>query len=387
MRDVAIVGAGPAGLVAARALAAAGHDVLVLEEHAQIGVPVHCTGLLGLEAFDEFPIPRSAILATTHIARFVAGDGSSVTVDAERVRAAIVDRAAFDQALAAGTREAGAELRTGARVRGIAVHRDRVAIAGDEDRAPVEARACIIACGANYRFNRLLGLGVPRVFVQSAQIETPLEGSPEIEVFLGREIAPGGFAWLVPFRRNARPHTRAGLMCETNAASRFARFASDVRRRFGIDDEWPSPRVKLLPLGPVDRTYADRVIAVGDAAGLVKPTTGGGIYYSLVSGQIAGEVLERALAADDLSRGRLKEYETRWRDRLGAEIRIGLAFRKLAARLNDTAIDALVELARVDGLIPLLRETADFNWHRRSALALLRHAEFRRILLSSLWSG
>jgi geranylgeranyl reductase family protein len=386
VRDVAIVGAGPAGLVAARALAAGGRDVLVLEEHDQIGVPVHCTGLLGLETFDELPIPRTAILATTHVARFVAADGSSVVVDAGRVRAAVVDRAAFDQALAAGTRAAGAELRTGVRVRGIAVHADRVAIAGDAPDAPIEARACILACGANYRFNRALGLGVPRAFVQSAQVETPFEGPEHVEVFLGRAIAPGGFAWLVPFAREDHPFTRVGLMCDSNAGARFDRFAADVRNRFGVDGAWPSPRVKLLPLGPVDRTYADRVLAVGDAAGLVKPTTGGGIYYSLVSGDIAAEVLEGALEADDLSRARLREYEARWRERLGAEIRIGLAFRKLASRLDDTAIDALVELARVDGLIPLLRETADFNWHRRSALALLRHAEFRRILLGALWS-
>ena len=58
----------------------------------------------------------------------------------------------------------------------------------------------------------------------------------------------------------------------------------------------------------------------------------------------------------------------------------------LAARLNDRGIDSLVELARIDGIVPMLRQTADFNWHRQSALALLRHSQFRRILLSSLWS-
>jgi hypothetical protein len=58
----------------------------------------------------------------------------------------------------------------------------------------------------------------------------------------------------------------------------------------------------------------------------------------------------------------------------------------LAARMNDRAIDSVVELARVDGIVPLLRQTADFNWHRQSALALLKHAQFRKILLSSLWS-
>ena len=176
-------------------------------------------------------------------------------------------------------------------------------------------------------------------------------------------------------------------MCESRALAHFRRFAARLRDRFGAPPgEWPDPRLKILPLGPVSRTYAPRLLAVGDAAGLVKPTTGGGIYYSLVSGQIAADTLDDALRADDLREGRLRRYEVEWRERLGAEIRIGLAFRTLTARMNDQAIDAVIELARIDGVIPMLRQTADFNWHRQSALALLKHAQFRKILLSSLWS-
>lgn len=387
MRDVAVIGGGPAGLMTSRVLAAAGHDVLVLEEHAEIGVPVHCTGLLGLEAFSELDIPRDAILATASAASFIAADGSSVLMDADRVHAAVVDRARFDQALAERSRAAGAEIRSGARVRSIAIGSRAVTIAIDSDAQPIVARACVLACGANYRFNRQLGLGVPKAYVQSAQLERPFDGPERVEVHLGRDVAPGGFAWLVPFQRDGRTANRLGLMCESRAASRFRAFAGRTRARFGVEgDSWPEPRLKILPLGPVSRTYGSRVLAVGDAAGLVKPTTGGGIYYSLISGQLAGETLDAALREDDLRDCRLRRYEHDWRSRLGAEIRIGLAFRSLASRMNDRAIDAIVELARLDGIVPLLRQTADFNWHRQSALALLRHAQFRRILIASLWS-
>lgn len=387
MRDVVVIGAGPAGLMAARQLAQHQHDVVVLEEHAAIGVPTHCTGLLGLEAFSELDIPRHTILDTTHAARFVGPDGSSVVVDADRVNAAIVDRALFDQSLAASCTAAGADLRSSARVRTITIGADRVTVTADGAGGTIEARACILACGANYRFNRQLGLGVPRAYVQSAQLELAFAGPDQIEVHLGRQVAPRGFAWVVPFRRDGQPFQRLGLMADARAGSHFRSFASDLRHRFAVSDQaWPEPRLKILPLGPVSRTYGPRLLAVGDAAGLVKPTTGGGIYYGLISGQFAAETLDGALREDDLRESRLRHYETRWRDRLGAEIRIGLAFRLLASRFNDRGIDSLVELARIDGIIPMLRQTADFNWHRQSALALMRHSQFRRILLSSLWS-
>ncbi|MGB2713360.1 MAG: NAD(P)/FAD-dependent oxidoreductase [Vicinamibacterales bacterium] len=389
--DVIVIGAGPAGLSTARALAAQGRSVLVLEEHEQVGQPVHCTGLLGLEAFDELDLPTHTIRTVLRSARFHGAGGRTVAVDAHGVAAAVVDRAAFDRALAKQAVDAGADLRCAHRVQQIEIETDRVmvhACAPADRTTAFQARVCVLACGAQYRFNRQLGLGIPRAYLQTAQVEAPFAPLDTVEIDLDRAIAPGGFAWVVPFSIDRVAGARIGLMAVNNAAVRFARYAETLSERFGLPEHAAlgAPRLKVLPLGPVRRSYGDRVLAVGDAAGLTKPTTGGGIYYSLLSGNIAAEVLLDRLRDDRLNRESLRSYETQWRARLGPELRAGLAFRTLAARFDNRAVDALLELAAIDGIVPLLRRTADFNWHRETALALLRHAGFRRIVLNALWS-
>jgi len=197
-------------------------------------------------------------------------------------------------------------------------------------------------------------------------------------------MAPAGFAWLVPLHRGTVPHARIGIMTETRSRARFDAFLGGLCARAGVDPATlPAPRLKMLPLGPIARTFGDRVLAVGDAAGLVKPTTGGGIYYGLLSGALAADVITDALRRDRLEAATLRRYESSWRRRLGAEIRVGLAFRRVVSTLSDESIDALIELGRVNGIVPLLQRHASFNWHRTAAIALLAHPSFRKIVFRS----
>jgi digeranylgeranylglycerophospholipid reductase len=119
----------------------------------------------------------------------------------------------------------------------------------------------------------------------------------------------------------------------------------------------------------------------------VKPTTGGGIYYGMLSGAIAAETLTKRLRQDRLDAAALRDYEAGWKRRLGPEIKTGLRFRKIMARLSDESIDALIDLAKVNGVVPLLQRTASFNWHRKAAIALLGHPAFRQIALKSWIRG
>jgi flavin-dependent dehydrogenase len=144
------------------------------------------------------------------------------------------------------------------------------------------------------------------------------------------------------------------------------------------------PRQKILPLGPIARTVADRLLVVGDAAGLVKPTTGGGIYYSLMSAALAADAAVPALRRNRLTAADLSDYERRWRDRLDDELGSQQTLRKIAERMSDGEIDALFDLARTDGIIPLVRRTASFNQHRHLIRALLQHPPARRVLLRAM---
>ena len=90
--DVVVVGGGPAGLITARDLAADGFSVLVLEEHAEIGAPVHCTGVLGSDAFDELALDRRSILQIADSASFISASGHIVRLSNGRARRSWTDR-------------------------------------------------------------------------------------------------------------------------------------------------------------------------------------------------------------------------------------------------------------------------------------------------------
>jgi geranylgeranyl reductase family protein len=389
MFDVLVVGGGPGGLNCARRLAQSGYAVAVLEEHTTSGQPVHCTGVLAVEAFDEFGLSRRSILNPLATARFFSPAGLSVSHTTRTTEALVVDRALFDQDLHRQALEAGATVIMGHRVTSVDVSADAVTVLAGH--RTFTARSAVLACGANYVLHRQLGLGMPGTYLRTAQLELQASRPRDVEIHFGQEVAPQGFAWLVPVDREDGSYARVGVMCSQNPARYFTAFVQRHTESWGLGvvsdtGEELLPRQKMLPLTPIDRTYTDRVLAVGDAAGLVKATTGGGIYYSLVSSTLAADVLSHALRQNTLSAAALAPYEARWRERLGGELHAQHALRTIAERLDDGEIDALFDLAQTNGIMPIVRRTARFNHHRSLIVSLLKHPPVRRLLFKELVS-
>ena len=272
MNDVIVVGGGPAGLYAGLQLAQAGFSVTLFEEHQATGEPVHCTGVLAREAFEEFGLSSASILNELSTVTFYAPSGATIVHSTPSVEAVVIDRVRFDRSLARKAVGAGVRMCSGQRVTSVDVGSDGVRVTAGTTIA--RGRVCLLACGASYALQRKLGLGMPRLLLHSAQIELPAASLGEVEVHFGRTVAPQGFAWAVPVQRD-RPYVRIGVMCDRGAGPRFSDIVSRLSVRYGIAaSDVRQPRQKILPLGPIEQTYSDRVLALGDPGPAVDQSSG-----------------------------------------------------------------------------------------------------------------
>lgn len=356
--DVAVIGAGPAGSMAAKYAALSGAHTLLLEEHASIGWPVECAGLLGNKALEESELSMGKFVLRGLKGARVFSPNADITFKAKSCKAWVVDRKLFDRALALEAVKSGAELRLNAPVREFDREDDGcVLTAGNGEQ--IKADVVISAEGVRAIIARQAGIGPVQKILSGAQVEAPFstDDPDKVEVYFGP--SPGLFAWVIPTTNDA---ARIGLCATDSGCGHLRAFLQMDRIRKRLKGSPIGLVVGGLPLGPPASTATDRFLAVGDACGQVKPTSGGGIYPGLVAAKIAGGVAAAAVQESDCSAERLREYDKLWRARLGRELEIGMRVNRLLNRMNQSEIDeALTLLARKPELLRMIEEHGDID--------------------------
>lgn len=380
--DVIVVGAGPAGAVAARTAAERGARVLLLEGRREIGRPVQCTGLLSVRGFEASGASREVILREIRGVHVYGPSGRRVTLEKSEPHAYVIDRDRFDLDLVEQARSAGVEVRVKAPAVGYEPDAGVLLVKANGRTTAVPTKIVIGADGPRSGVARWAGLPAPSktiIGVQATIAPYAPDRDDFVEVFLSQRIAPGFFAWAVPSTPGC---ARVGLGTDDPKGAK-ALFDRWLRERFS-HSEIVGYSSGSIPIGPAAQTVADGVLLVGDAAGQAKPTSGGGIYTGITCAKIAGEVAARAALTGDVSEGALAEYEHRWRALFERELRFGLLAHRVYGQLDDEEIERFFTAIDDPQVISLLGEHGDIDYPSRTLKALLKRPDLWTTLLRAV---
>jgi len=360
--DIVVVGAGPAGSLAARVASDLGARVILLEEHPQVGHPVQCAEGLSLDGIKDAGVEPEPPIVSQQIskARVYAPNRDFIELTSSDWSGFNLNRDSFDQALAEKAVEAGAVLMLSTKA--TTVVRDGDAVVGVRatgDGGPIEIKAGVVIGTDGYAsvIRKTAGLGgwFPD-FCTCAQFR--LGGlsldEPDVNDFLlGADVAPGGYAWVFPKSREVA-NVGVGVRRIHNEPP-----IEYLKRFVDSDPRFSGAKILLVnggicPVsGVLEKTVADGLILAGDAAGQLIPMTGAGVHSGVEAGKMAGVVAAEAVDEGDLSASRLSVYEKRFDEYWGKRIRDSRKVLEMLDRFSDENLNTLARVITNEDVINL----------------------------------
>lgn len=349
--DVIVVGAGPAGSVAARYAAQGGASVLMLERDREPGIPVRCAEGVSHNGITPYiDIDPTWISAEISHARLVGPSGKGAFMYGNG-KGYILERRIFDTRLCELAVAAGATLITKADATGL-IKEDGVVCGVEFTHMGVARKArCKIIIGADgveSRVGRWAGMDtVLDLKDLDTCVQYMLEGikvDPSYcEFQFGTQIAPGGYVWIFPKSDHS---ANVGIGIAGDKAS--GKGPRDYLDAF-VSKRFPDASVTYTVYGGVptafmkDEFIQDNVILAGDAARQVNPITGGGIVQGMIGGHLAGETAAEAIKAQNYSRRFLMSYKKKWDKRLGNNQKTMYQLKEKFLGMTDEKFERLVD--------------------------------------------
>lgn len=306
MYDVFVVGGGPSGATAALDLVNSGHSVALLDRDGRIKP---CGGAIPPRLMLDFDIAEQQLVAKVNTARMISPTGRHVDIPIENGFVGMVDRKDFDPFLRARAEAAGAVALTGTFLRiereadqTFVVYREKAT--GEERKA--QTRLVIGADGARSKVGRAEVPGgdkIPYVLAYHEIIKAPPKSAVydpvRCDVIYDGDISPDFYGWIFPHGDSAS----VGMGTEISSVD-LKKATAALRESAGLSEcETLRREGAPIPLKPLDRWDNGKdVVLAGDAAGVVAPSSGEGIYYAMVGGRVAATACAATLAS-----GRIKD--------------------------------------------------------------------------------
>ncbi|OYT63053.1 MAG: hypothetical protein B6U69_00075 [Thermofilum sp. ex4484_15] len=370
LREIAVIGAGPMALLLARELAYKGILPLLVEEHNEIGIPRHCSGLVSIKGLELLRVRKDDYIENeVRGARFYSPSSKlEVEIIKSKPLAYVIDRELFDKYLYSVVNSLGVNFVLNARV--LSVHRFHnqwsLKLSNGKE---LRTNFLVNGEGARYRLVKYLGFEEPPEDVLLTALQYDVKGVKEVdddivEVYLGNRWAPKFFAWIIPrgegrarvglasVRKPVYLYLRAFMKHHPIASKKLAK-AKFERLTGG----------KVVLCGPSNKVWGERSLLIGDAACCTKPTTGGG----LIIGGLCTIMAARALI-NYLLNGRdyyevISSYNSAYYRFLYGEIKYMKFLREFLASLNDRLLESAFKAIRETGLDREVSALGDMERH------------------------
>ena len=377
--DVIVVGAGPAGVSAAKSAAGVGAKTLLLEMNWRIMAMKPCGMAVSRETLKTAEVePSPSLIHNEAYAIVYAPNMKSIKLHGTGY---LINKTMLLQEIACQAAERGAEIHVGERV--LSVRRVDKLMNVETNRGVYETSVVIGADGYNSTVAKCLGIrekSEPIPTIQCIMAGCRIKDPHAVRFYLGNEIAPKGYAWIFPWNERV---AEVGIGVRGAPIKpyldKFIKMFEDELGRAQIIDYRGAP----VPVGGVISEFIqDNAILIGDAAGMVIPLTGGGIHSSISSGLAAGEVSGKAALEGDVSKDRLMEFVEKYRPWL-TRIKRSLKVLRVLENLSDDDLNLLAEVLEERDIIDLANGLDVL----RVARKLLKHPRLAVKLAKPLLSG
>ncbi|MHA1785582.1 MAG: geranylgeranyl reductase family protein [Candidatus Helarchaeota archaeon] len=369
--DVACIGGGPASAFAAIELLKKHKQTTIFEEHKEIGIPINCAGLISLSGFKKLKVklPEECIQFKVRGSKFYSPSGREFFVRRKDIQAYVIDRSIFDKFLIEKVTDLGGNVLLNSRVMGILKKGTRaIGLNVKKDNSPFRVHSKIIIDGEGVRANLIKQMGlktsrrdslIPAVQYEVKNVKLEQD---YVEIFMGRKIAPGFFAYIIPTSENtARVAVGSKYGKPIDYIKYFMHKHPIASRKLKNGEVYRKGGGFIMIGGPIKKTYSGGFLGVGDVVGHVKATTGGGVVFGGLCAKIAGRVAIEALQKDDFSEKFLKKYQDLWTKAYLQELRLMKLLRFILNSVPDKIIDELFLAINSQGIPNLIEEIGDMD--------------------------
>jgi geranylgeranyl reductase family protein len=348
--DVAVIGAGTAGLITAKRLAQLEISTTVYDQKKVLGIPVRASGILSIKGLNELGIDyRRAVTNTLYGARIHSGR-QIMKVESENPKAHVLDRKKLNDLCHDEAVSAGADVLLEKR------------ISGSEMEALADSKIIVGADGAVSEVAKHFGMGEIKRYAVTykAEFDINAENPKLVDLFFDKTLSGGLFGWISP---NANDILEVGIGLDSrkgNAKTAFERFASSsyVSEILGKAKRI-SEGASIIPM-KLRRNIVDperKILLVGDAAGQVKPSTGGGIIYggnaAIMAAETIGEHLDKGMT--------LRAYEKRYRSKYQLDTTLHSIVNKFYSGISKEGLEFTISALNSLGINSFISKYVDMD--------------------------